>query len=182
MSGLKLKLSVKKLLVLLLNKSRDFLFFFSVRCLFMKLLRCNIGKNVALHSGIYFYDIGNFNIGSNITINKNVIIDNRAKITIGNNVNISHSVQIYTGSHDLTRPDAMMITTPVRIGNNVWIYPNVTVMPGVCIGSNVIIYPNSVVTKDIESNSVVAGSPARVIKKLAEVVSWQIDNRIHFSL
>lgn len=54
----------------------------------------------------------------------------------------------------------------VVIGNNVWIGDKATILSGVHIGDNVIIGANSVVTKDVPSNSLAAGNPARIIKGL----------------
>lgn len=54
----------------------------------------------------------------------------------------------------------------IVIGNNVWIGDKVTILAGVHIGDNVIVAANSVVTKDIENNSIVAGAPAKLVKRL----------------
>ncbi len=54
----------------------------------------------------------------------------------------------------------------VVIGKNVWLGDKVTVLGGVTIGDNVIVAANTVVTHDIPSNSMVAGSPAKVVKTL----------------
>ncbi len=51
------------------------------------------------------------------------------------------------------------------IGNNVFIGANAIIMPGVRIGNNVIIGAGSVVTKNIEDFSIVAGNPAKLIRK-----------------
>lgn len=51
----------------------------------------------------------------------------------------------------------------IKIGNNVWLGENVTILKGVTIGDNVILGYGSIVTKSIPSNSVAVGSPARVI-------------------
>lgn len=76
-------------------------------------------------------------------------------------------VQIYTGNHSLD-PERRreIITKPVVIGKKVWIGGNVTILCGVTIGDGVTVAAGSVVTKDIESYSVAAGVPARVIKKI----------------
>ena len=55
---------------------------------------------------------------------------------------------------------------PVTIGDSVWIGGSATILPGVTIGDNVVIGAGSVVTRDIPSNCVAAGNPARVIKQL----------------
>jgi len=54
----------------------------------------------------------------------------------------------------------------VTIGDNVWIGGSVTILPGVTIGSGVTIGAGAVVTKDVPDNVVVAGNPARIIKRL----------------
>jgi acetyltransferase-like isoleucine patch superfamily enzyme len=58
----------------------------------------------------------------------------------------------------------------ITIGNNVNIGWNALIMPGVTIGDNVIIGTGAVVTKDIPSNSVAAGVPAKVIESVEEYV------------
>ena len=58
------------------------------------------------------------------------------------------------------------IAKPVKIGNDVWIGGNVTILPGVTIGNNVVVAAGAVVTKDVPDNCVVGGVPARVIKAI----------------
>lgn len=57
---------------------------------------------------------------------------------------------------------------PIKVGNNVFIGNNAIILPGVTIGDNVVIGAGSVVSKDIPSNSVAAGVPAKVIRSLEE--------------
>ena len=54
----------------------------------------------------------------------------------------------------------------IRIGNDVWVGANVTILPGVTIGDNVVIGAGAVVTKDIPDNSLALGVPARVVKEI----------------
>lgn len=88
-------------------------------------------------------------------------------ITIGNNVTITHSTI-------LTHDDSPVISlrrrriAPVVIGSNVFIGFQSLILPGVSIGDNCIIGAGSIVTKDVPSNSIVAGNPARVIKSLTD--------------
>lgn len=55
---------------------------------------------------------------------------------------------------------------PVIIGRNVWVGDKATILPGITIGNGVIIGANSVVTKDVPDFCVVAGNPAKIIKKI----------------
>lgn len=61
--------------------------------------------------------------------------------------------------------EKMPIKGDTIIGNDVWIGQNVTILPGVKIGNGVIIGANSTVGSDIKDYSIIAGNPARVIKK-----------------
>lgn len=88
---------------------------------------------------------------------------------IGKNCQISHNVRIYTTSlnaEEYIKGRKIYKNGNVIIGNNVWIGANVFINPGVEIGDNVVIGANSVVTRNIPSNSVAVGCPAKVIKIL----------------
>ncbi len=64
------------------------------------------------------------------------------------------------------RREKLGIAEPITIGNDVWIGGNVTILPGVTIGDNVVVAAGAVVTKDLPSNCVVGGIPAKVIKDI----------------
>ena len=89
-------------------------------------------------------------------------------IEIGNNVTIAPRVHILC--HDASTKTFLNYTKigRVTIGDNVFIGAESVVLPGVTVGSNVIIGANSTVTHDVPDNTVVAGSPARVICTLEE--------------
>ena len=91
-------------------------------------------------------------------------------ITIGNNVTIAPRVHIL--AHDASTKGFLNYTKigRVNIGNNVFIGAESVVLPNVTIGDNVIIGANSTVTKDIPSNSVYAGNPAKFICTLDEYI------------
>lgn len=90
------------------------------------------------------------------------------KVVIGHSVSIAHNVRIYTTSFDTEKfiNDKKKVTVfgDVNIGNNVLIGSNVYICPGVTIGDNVVVGANSVVTKNIKSNSVAVGAPAKIVK------------------
>lgn len=80
---------------------------------------------------------------------------------------IGHNVVMATLNHDFS-PEKRSTThpAPIRIGKNVWIGANATVLSGVTIGDNAIIAAGVVVTKDVPVNTVVGGVPAKYIKKI----------------
>lgn len=63
------------------------------------------------------------------------------------------------------------LVRPINIGNNVFIGYGSIILPGVNIGDNVVIGAHSVVSKDIPSNVVAAGVPAKIIKPISEYIS-----------
>lgn len=86
-------------------------------------------------------------------------------VVIGRHTYITFGASILT--HDMCR--CRRCTT--QIGNNVFIGANSVIMPGITVADNVIIGAGSIVTKDVPSNVIVAGNPARVIKQ--NVTNWQ---------
>ena len=91
----------------------------------------------------------------------------RGGITIGDEVFIGPKVNLITINHD-PDPENRSATygRPITIEDKVWIGINSTVLPGVRIGYGAIIGAGSVVTKDVPPMTVVAGNPARFIKKI----------------
>ena len=93
-------------------------------------------------------------------------------IEIGNRVRITRNVNFITheGSCGIFRDEnpGINIFGKIKVGDNSFIGINSIIMPGVTIGSNVVIGAGSIVVKDIPSNSVAVGIPARVIKTIEE--------------
>lgn len=115
-------------------------------------------------------------IGDNVRIGYDCHIGCVHKIVIGHNVLIASKVFISDHSHGETDIDSLMLPPnsrrvvskgPVIIEDNVWIGEGVAILPNVTIGRNSIIGANAVVTKDVPANCVVAGNPAKVIKKIS---------------
>ncbi len=111
----------------------------------------------------------NIEIGKNFYANHNLVILDGNKVKFGDNVFVAPNCAFYTAEHPLDykeRNKGLEYAKPIKVGNNVWIGGNVTVLPGVSIGDNVVIGAGSVVTKDISSNVIAVGNPCRVIKEI----------------
>lgn len=104
-------------------------------------------------------------------------------ITLGDNVHITKNVEFITHDGEVLIfrkqiPD-LEITKPITIGNNVNVGINTIILPGVNIGNNCIIAAGSVVTKDIESNSIIGGGPAKYIKNTEEYLTKAQESLLH---
>ena len=111
----------------------------------------------------------NIHVGENFYANFDLIILDVCKVTIGRNCMIAPRVCIFTATHPLdaeTRTSGLEYGKPITLGDNVWIGGNSILNPGVCLGNNVIVGAGSVVTKSFGDNVVIAGSPAKVIRRL----------------
>ncbi len=112
-------------------------------------------------------------VGTNFKRLNHVIIDDSHSwlITIGDNVTLAPNVHIL--AHDASTKYAAGKTRIgiVNIGNNVFIGAGSIVLPGVTIEDNVVIGAGSVVSKNIKSNTVVAGNPAKEICSYDEFVN-----------
>lgn len=107
----------------------------------------SIGKNVFINHACSFLDIGG------ITIEDHVMIGPRVNLT--------------SETHPLNPADReALIPLPIIIKKNAWIGAGATILPGVTIGENAVVAAGAVVSRDVPSNTVVAGVPAKVVKQL----------------
>ncbi len=131
-----------------------FLFHFSLK----KCINCSIEPGFR-----FFY-------GTNILAKdvsfSNVFLLDYEKISIGEGSGFSKDCMIITAQHDLLNRNTI-IAKPVSIGKNVWIASRTIILPGVTLGDNCVVGAGSVVTKSFPKNVVIAGNPAKVIKKLS---------------
>lgn len=114
----------------------------------------------------FYTDFGrNITFGKNVFINSSCTFMDRGGINIGDDVYIAPKVCLTTINHDINPYNrTTTFCKPINIGNRVWIGINATICPGVSIGDNSIIAAGAVVTKDVPSNVIVGGNPARVIR------------------
>ena len=138
-----------------------------IRELFAKLTQSEVPETFGMFPPFYT-DCGiNIKVGENVFINACCKFQDQGGIVIGNGVLIGHNVTLATLNHD-ERPEYRqnIYPKPIKIGNNVWIGSNATILQGVTIGNGAIIGANAVVTKDVPENTIVAGVPAKIIRKV----------------
>lgn len=133
--------------------------------------KITIGNRPIVSDYVELQALGEIVIGNNLTINRFSRICAHEKILIGNNVTVAQFVTILDHDHHCNFEDNKLSlrgydSSPISIGNNVWIGDKVTILKGVSIGNNVIIAANSVVTKAVMDNCIVGGIPAKLIKTI----------------
>lgn len=120
----------------------------------------------------FFCDYGtNIVLGTKVFFNFNCVVLDVAPVIIGSNVLFGPAVQIYTATHPLSaveRRKGLESAKPITIGSDVWVGGGAIICPGVTIGDRSIIGAGSVVTRDIPSDVIAAGNPARVIRTLRD--------------
>ena len=127
------------------------------------------GENVYLQPDFNCDNGKNIHVGEDFLTNYNVTILDIAPVHIGDYCMIGPNTLITTVGHPFSpkdRREKKAYSKPVAIGDDVWIGGNCTILPGVTIGNNVVVAAGAVVTKDVPDNCVVAGVPARIIKRL----------------
>ncbi|WP_318371933.1 maltose O-acetyltransferase [Enterobacter sp.] len=111
----------------------------------------------------------NIYVGKDFYANFDCVFLDVCPIHIGDNCMLAPGVHIYTATHPvdaIERNSGLEFGAPVTIGHNVWIGGRAVINPGVTIGDNVVIGSGTVVIRDVPSDVVIAGNPARIIKKL----------------
>lgn len=127
---------------------------------------CKIGHNTRINSGFG----GKIDIGKNVLIDDNTHILSQKEIKIGEFSQISSHCLIVDFNHIYSDKFTPIVkqgckSKSIYIGSDVWVGSHVIILPGVHIGKGSVIGAGSVVTKDIAAYSVVAGNPAKIIRK-----------------
>ncbi|QEF99471.1 Maltose O-acetyltransferase [Stieleria maiorica] len=107
----------------------------------------------------------NLVVGRDSSIGHHVDVYNVATITIGDHATVSQYSYLCAASHDLADPTMRLVTSPIRIGDAAWVCAKAFVGPGVTVHQGAVVGACGVVTKDVPEWMIVAGNPAREIRK-----------------
>jgi len=142
----------------------------AIRYCLLKSIAVSCGDNVAIFSDVHLLHPQSLSIGRNVSIQPMSYIDATGGLSIGSDVAIAHGSTVLSTSHVFSDTaqsikDQGFEMEPTAIGDDVWIGAKATVLSGVTVGSGSIVGANSVVTGDVEESVVVAGSPARPLRR-----------------
>jgi len=108
-------------------------------------------------------------MGKNVFINHDCTFLDIGGITIEDEVLIGPKVSLITEGHPLNPAERKALTVkPIVIKRNAWIGAGAIILPGVTVGENAVVAAGAVVNKDVPSNTVVAGIPAKKVKDISQ--------------
>ncbi len=130
-------------------------------------------KKYAANVPLVYGDSGRLIVGKRVSLVNTLFNTASGDISIGDDTIFGHNCMVLTGIHQFENGKRKKLSggvdTPefgydIKIGSGCWIASGVTITGGVTIGDNVIVAAGAVVTKDIPSNKIVGGVPAKIIK------------------
>jgi acetyltransferase-like isoleucine patch superfamily enzyme len=136
--------------------------------------RLELGANALLEPGVWITAprAARVRIGAGTFLNMGVMIAAERLVEIGDHCMLANGCFVTDSSHRYDDPDRPVTWQgfeskgPTSIGDNCWLGAHVVVTSGVSIGERCVVGAGSVVTKDVEAFSIVAGAPAKVLRKI----------------
>jgi putative colanic acid biosynthesis acetyltransferase WcaF len=154
------------------------LFRFSPRILWgwrrtlLRAFGARIGSQVHIYPTVRITMPWNLQIGNESAVGDHAILYALGPISIGSRATISQYAHLCAGTHDWRNPAMPLIKSPLVIGDDAWVCAAAFIGPGVEIGSNAIVGAAAVTMKNVASNVIVGGNPA---KKIGNKLSTMID-------
>lgn len=149
--------------------------FHCLRFGFLRLINKNLHSTTKVLMHVRLLHYWKLSTGENVVINQYCLLDcRRFNIFIDHNTDIGPYTHIWTLGHNPDSPTHEVLGADVKIGHHVWIASGVNILPGVTIGDGAVIASGSVVTKDVESLTIVAGNPAKTIRKRNNELKYKL--------
>ena len=117
------------------------------------------------------WGLAHVHVGEGVYFNFGASFVDDADIVVGNHCQFGPNVTLCTAEHPLDaglRRQGLQYNRPISIGNDVWVGAGAIILAGVTVGDGAVVGAGSVVTRDVAPWTVVAGSPARLIRRLGE--------------
>lgn len=141
--------------------------------IFQRILRINSNSKWSVHFTSVIVAPDRIKIGKRVAFSlavcRGYYIQGVNGITIGDNTIFASGIKIISSNHDPYNFKRPVKAKPITIGANCWIGANAVILPGVSLGDHTIVGAGAIVTKSFPGNMVIAGNPARIIKKLDEI-------------
>ena len=132
------------------------------------LLRCfgaKIGEGAHILPSAKIWQPWKLTMGDHACLSEDVECYSVDRITIGKQTVVSQGAFLCCASHDISSPIMELTYQPIVIGDYAWIAARAFICPGIQIGEGAVVGACAVVAKDVVAWTVVAGNPAKVIKR-----------------
>ena len=138
---------------------------FALRRSLLRVFGAKVGANVNIYRSALIYYPWNLEIGKDSSIGEWALVYNLGPVTIGERTTISQRAHLCAGTHDYLNPTLPLIKPPIVIGDEVWVCADAFIGPYVTVANGAVVGACSVVTSDVQAQVVVAGNPAKFVKK-----------------
>jgi putative colanic acid biosynthesis acetyltransferase WcaF len=137
----------------------------SWRCLLLRAFGARIGRGVHVYPSSRVWAPWNLVMKAHSCLSHHVDCYNVDHVSIGAYAIVSQHSTLCTATHDYADLSMPLVTGPIAVGDRSWVTARVFVGPGVRIGDGAVVLANSTVIRDVERWTVVAGCPARFVKR-----------------
>lgn len=145
---------------------------FDLKNKLLRLAGFEIGENVKVVGPLDVSLSCVLSIGDNCWIGKDMTVNGNGKVSIGKNCDVGPNVSFQTGGHIIGSKERRAgdgVTCDVNVEDGCWIGANSTILGNVNIGSSSVIAACACVVKDVPSNALWGGVPAKLIRKIEEI-------------
>lgn len=150
--------------------------FFSIKRWLLNSIGVSVGEGTKVVGPIEC--TGTLRIGCECWVGKNLKVNGNGFVAIGDRCDIAPEVTFQTGGHEIggaQRRAGKGIIATQQVGNGVWIGGRSTVVGNVTIGDSSVVAGCACVVKDVEPNTLVGGVPAKLIRRLEDEASGNIE-------
>jgi acetyltransferase-like isoleucine patch superfamily enzyme len=159
------------LLVMMLPRYRIFCM---LKVLFLRCVGAKVAFNIDIYPNVWIAPGRNLKIGNHVDLAYGVLLTTSGGIEIGDRVLIGYGTKLISADHSIPPVGELFPVSgnklgPIIIKDDVWIGANCVITSNVTIGTGAVIAAGAVVTKDVPSNAIVGGVPAKIIKFRGEI-------------
>lgn len=131
----------------------------------LKLFGAKLGANCRIDPSVRIWAPWNLNLGDEVAFGHHVDCYNVARVSVGSHATVSQYAFLCSATHDITEPHMRLVSAPIEIGAQAWVCAGAFIGPGITVGEGAVTGAHSVVTKNVPPWTVVAGNPARFLKR-----------------
>lgn len=135
------------------------------RCALLRLFGARVGKGAKPYRGARIWAPWNLTMKDDSVMGDGVDCYNVDRITLGRGAIVSQRAFLCTASHDFDDAKFPLVSAPVIIEAEAWVAAEAFIGPGVRVEEGAVVFARTVVTKDVAPWTVVAGNPARAIRR-----------------